>query len=198
MISNPIQKVTDKLQYRAIGIIYGFYKPFDEDVLTKGNLIDNSGTVLDSVVLGKTLPLIKKYIDLKKEYFWVVYPRNKNLDNLHLQIAGIWDPQNFNNAQKDPLKKPKDLLNELELEDNFFSIRGQLIFVNIPKKEIIIKICPTLKTNKLKNKSFKITVRGEIPLKFVHSFVSLETIRKGNTLFLVNFEVIENKLSKKI
>ena len=52
MIKNPIQKVTNKLQYRAIGIVEGIYKPNDIDQLNKGTLIDKEGNMIDTVILG--------------------------------------------------------------------------------------------------------------------------------------------------
>ena len=60
MIKNPIQKVTNKLQYRAIGIVNGVYTPHDKDQLNRGTLIDKQGQKIETVVLGKALSLIKK------------------------------------------------------------------------------------------------------------------------------------------
>ena len=75
---------------------------------------------------------------------------------MHLQVAGIWDPYKLNNFPNDSSKtKFSKLLEELDLKDNYFSDRGELVFVNTQKKEIVIKICPDLKSNKLKNKKFK-------------------------------------------
>ena len=81
MIKNPIQQVTNKLQYRAIGIVNGLYKPQNLDQINRGTLKDNEGNVIETVVLGKALSLIKKYINLQKNHFWIVYPRNKNSSN---------------------------------------------------------------------------------------------------------------------
>tara|TARA_Y100000589_G_scaffold332073_1_gene389017 strand:+ start:1542 stop:2135 length:594 start_codon:yes stop_codon:yes gene_type:complete len=197
MSKSPIQKVTNKLQYRAIGIIKGIYKPFKSNSLNKGIIIDKSGIEVDAVVLGKVLPLIRKHVDLLKQNYWIVYPRNKNSDNLHLQIVGIWDPFTLNNTTVDSSKEPEQLLTELNLKDNFFSIRGKLIFVNESEKEIIIKICPLNRTDKSKQKPFKVIVKGEIPIKFINSFVSLNTFRKNNHLFMDNFEIIETNVSNK-
>ena len=191
MIKSPIQEVTNKLQYRAIGIINGLYKPLETVSLNKGLIIDKNSSELDAVVLGKVLPLIRKYVDLQKQYYWIVYPRNKNSENIHLQIAGIWDPCSLNGFSKKPLQKNKDLLSEFNLKDNFFSIRGKLIFINESQKEIIIKICPSNRINKNKYKSFKIVIKGEIPMKFLNSFVSLVTYRNNNSLCLDTFDVIE-------
>ena len=70
MIKSPIQEVTNKLQYRAIGIISGFYKPLETVSLNKGLIIDKNSSELDAVVLGKVLPLIRKYVDC---HFWIVF-----------------------------------------------------------------------------------------------------------------------------
>ena len=192
MIKSPIQKVTENLQNRAIGIIYGSYKPLNTESLNKGILKDQNNLPLDAVVLGKTLPLIKKYIDFNKKYFFIVYPRNKNSDSLHLQIAGIWDPNSFNKEQKDHSQNPHEILKNFNLKDNYFSIRGKLIFVKIPEKEVIIKITPSKILNN-KNKSFKLILKAELPLNLINSFLSIDALRDGNSLRMENFEVIENK-----
>jgi len=195
MIKSPIQKVTENLQNRAIGIIYGSYKPLNTESLNKGILKDQNNLPLDAVVLGKTLPLIKKYIDFNKKYFFIVYPRNKNSDSLHLQIAGIWDPNSLNKEQKDHSQNPHEILKNFDLKDNYFSIRGKLIFVKIPEKEVIIKITPSKLLNN-KNKSFKLILKAELPLNLINSFLSIDALREGNTLHMQNFEVIENKSIK--
>jgi len=196
MIKSPIQKVTDKLQYRAIGIVNGIYSPAEDNQLNRGIITDNKGQEIETVVLGKAISLIKKYIDLKKDYFWIVYPKNKNTQNLHLQIAGIWDPYQLNNMGDENLKKNiLDILHELNLSDNYFSIRGELIYVNNKKNEIVIKICSSSKSKKLKN-NFKIVLEGEISLEFLNNFVSLDVVRVGNTLRLVKCEVVEKLLKK--
>ena len=196
MIKSPIQKVTDKLQYRAIGIVNGIYSPAGDNELNRGIITDNEGQEIETVVLGKAISLIKKYIDLKKDYFWIVYPKNKNTQNLHLQIAGIWDPYQLNDMGDENLKKNiLEILHELNLSDNYFSIRGELIYVNNKKNEIVIKICSSSKSNKLKN-NFKIVIEGEISLEFLNNFVSLDVVRVGNTLRLVKCEVVEKLLKK--
>ena len=192
MIKSPIQKVTENLQNRAIGIIYGSYKPLNTESLNKGILKDQNNLPLDAVVLGKTLPLIKKYIDFNKKYFFIVYPRNKNSDSLHLQIAGIWDPNSLNKEQKDYTQNTHEILKNFDLKDNYFSIRGKLIFVKIPEKEVIIKITPSKLLNN-KNKSFKLILKAELPLNLINSFLSIDALREGNSLRMENFEVIENK-----
>ena len=197
MLKNPIPKVTNKLQYRAIGIVNAKFIPHDAKQLNRGYLIDANGEKIETVILGKALSLLKKHIDLKKNYFWVVYPKNKNTQNLHLQVAGICDPYQLNDFPNDSSKTNfSKLLEELDLKDNYFSVRGELVFVNTQKKEIVIKICPAIKSKNLKNKNFKLVIKGELSLELLHSFVSLDINRDGNSLQLINYEVIEKNLSK--
>ena len=125
MLKNPIPKVTNKLQYRAIGIINGKFTPNENNQLNRGYLTDSKGEKIETVVLGKALSLLKKHINLEKSYFWIVYPKNKNTQNLHLQVAGIWDPYQLNDFPNDSSKTNfSKLLKELDLKDNYFSIRG--------------------------------------------------------------------------
>ena len=194
MIKSPIPKVSNKKQFRAIGIVCGMYKPHENNLLNKGFIEDSNGLKIDAVVLGKALPVIKKFINFEKQYFWIVYPRNKDSNNIHLQIAGIWDPSNFKNVDNYKINKTHDLLLSLDLKDNLFSIRGKLIFINSQEKELIIRICPSNQ----KNKSFKILVKGEISMKHINSFVSLEVLRIENSLFLEKFEIIEDNITESI
>ncbi|KGF91047.1 MULTISPECIES: hypothetical protein [Prochlorococcus] len=196
MLKNPIPKVTNQLQYRAIGIIYGKFNPQDTQQLNRGFLTDNKGEKIETVVLGKALSLLKKHIDLKKSYYWIVYPKNKSTQNLHLQVVGIWDPYQLNHFPNDSSKTNfSKLLEELELIDNYFSVRGELVFVNAQKKEFVIKIYSSSK-QKIKNKNFKLVIKGELSLELLNSFISLDVIRDGNSLKLLKYEVIEKNLSK--
>ena len=43
MIKSPIPKVTNNKQFRAIGIVFGMYKPNDNNSLNKGFIEDSSG-----------------------------------------------------------------------------------------------------------------------------------------------------------
>ena len=197
MLKNPIPKVTNQLQHRAIGIINAKFTPLNSEQLNRGFLIDNKDEKIETVVLGKALSLLKKHIDLKKSYYWIVYPKNKNTHNLHLQVAGIWDPYQLNDFPNDSSKTNfTKLLEELDLKDNYFSIRGELVFVNTQKKEIVIKICSASKLKNLKTKNFKLVIKGELSLELLNSFVSLDINRDGNALKLISYEVIEKNLSR--
>jgi len=197
MLKNPIPKVTNQLQHRAIGIINGKFTPLSSELLNRGFIIDNKDEKIETVVLGKALSILKKHIDLNKNYYWVVYPKNKNTQNLHLQVAGIWDPYQLNdfpnNSSKTNFTK---LLEELDLKDNYFSVRGELVFVNTQKKEIVIKVNSALKSKNFKNKNFKLVIKGELSLKLLKNFLSLDVNRDGNSLKLIKYEVIKKNLSE--
>ena len=198
MLKNPIPEVTNQLQHRAIGIINGKFTPHGSKQLNRGFLIDNKGEKIETVVLGKALSLLKKHIDLKKSYYWIVYPKNKNTQNLHLQVAGIWDPYQLNDFPNDSSKTNiSKLLEELGLKDNYFSVRGELVFVNTQKKEIVVKISTSVKSKNSKNKNFKLVIKGDISLEHLHSFISFDINRDGNSLQLINYQVIEKNLSEK-
>jgi len=198
MLKNPIPKVTNQLQHRAIGIINGKFTPLSNEQLNRGFLIDNKDEKIETVVLGKALSLLKKHIDLKKSYYWIVYPKNKNTQNLHLQVAGIWDPYQLNDFPNDSSRTNfSKLLEELDLKDNYFSVRGELVFVNTQKKEIIIKICSDSKIKNQKNKNFKLLIKGELSLKLLKNFLSLDVHRDGNSLKLIKYEVIKKDLPEK-
>ena len=75
-------------------------------------------------------------------------------------------------------------------------IRGLLVFVNTQKKEFVIKIFSASKLQNLKNKNFKLVIKGELSLELLNSFVSLDINRDGNALNLIKYEVIEKDLSE--
>ena len=117
---------------------------------------------------------------------------------MHLQVAGIWDPYQLNDFPDDSSETDiTKLLAELGLKDNYFSVRGELVFVNTQKKEIVIKICSAMKSKNFKNNNFKLVIKGELSLELLHSFVSLDINRDGNSLKLIKYEVIEKNLSGK-
>ena len=106
-------------------------------------------------------------------------------------------PYQLNDFPNDSSKTSfSKLLKELDLKDNYFSVRGELVFVNTQKKEIVIKINSVSKLKNLKNKNFKLVIKGELSLELLNSFVSLDINRDGNALNLIKYEVIEKDLSE--
>ena len=143
MLKNPIPQVTDPLQYRAIGIVNGKFTPHDSEQLNKGLITDNEGEKIETVVLGKALSLLKKHIDLNKNYYWVVYPKNKNTQNLHLQVAGIWDPFQFNDLPNNSSKINSSKLLRSSRESSPFMTNLKFLFFkffNFEVEQILITI----------------------------------------------------------
>ena len=211
MQKHPIPSVTDPLQYRAIGIVRGIYKPQDDENFTRGALIDSNGIEIDSVVLGRVIPLIRNHISLEKPHLWVVYPRCRNNQNLHLQITGIWEPSTLNKEVQE-----NEVLNEsanfkvgsddLLEGDDYFSIRGDLIFTKPEEKEVVIKIRQKPRNQQKKALPFKLNLKGEVPINYLKHFISLDVRRDEYELLVEDFQIIgpipkqpiKNKDSKNI
>ena len=195
MQNHPIPLVTDPLQYRAIGMVRGIYKPQDDDNFTRGNLIDTKGNEIDSVLLGRVITLIRNHVSLEKPHLWVVYPRCRNNKNLHLQITGIWEPSTLKKGPKE-----KDELNEASISkadsddllegDDYFSIRGELIFTKPEEKEVVIKIRQKPRNQQKKALPFKLNLKGEVPINYLKHFISLDVRRVDYQLFVEDFQII--------
>jgi len=211
MQNHPIPLVTDPLQYRAIGMVRGIYKPQDDENFTRGTLIDPKGNEIDSVLLGRVITLIRNHVSLEKPHLWVVYPRCRNNQNLHLQITGIWEPSTL---KKDLIEQ--DGFNEASLSkvdsddllegDDYFSIRGELVFTKPEEKEVVIKIRQKPRNQSKKALPFKVKLKGEVPINNLKHFISLNVRRVDYQLFVEDFKVIapvdhqqtDNKTKKNI
>ena len=195
MQNHPIPSVTDPLQYRAIGIVRGIYKPQDEENFTRGVLIDSEGNEIDSVVLGRVITLIRNHVPLEKPHLWVVYPRCRNNQNLHLQITGIWEPSTLNKEfiENEGLNESSNIKvdsdNVVE-GDDYFSIRGELIFTKPEDKDVVIKIRQKPRNQQKKALPFKVNLKGEIPMNFLKHFISLDVRRVDYQLLVEDFQVI--------
>ena len=195
MQKHPIPSVTDPLQYRAIGLVRGVYKPQDDESFTRGSLIDSKGNEIDSVVLGRVITLIRNHVSLEKPHLWVVYPRCRNNQNLHLQITGIWEPSTLNKEyiENDGLNEnssSKVDSDDLLEGDDYFSIRGELIFTKPEEKEVVIKIRQKPRNQHKKALPFKVNLKGEIPINYLKHFISLDVRRIDYQLLVENFQVI--------
>ena len=182
MENHPIPSVTDPLQYRAIGIVRGVYKPRDELNFTRGTIIDSEGLEIDAAILGRVITLIRNHVLIDKPHLWVVYPRCRDNKNLHLQVSGIWEPSTLSKNSKDN--------DELLEGDDYFSIRGELIFTKPEEKEVVIKIRQRPRNQQKKAFPFKINLKGEISIDYLRHFVSLKVRRKKYQLFIEEFEII--------
>lgn len=177
--TEPIPAPTQELQYRAIGLLYGRYVPRDE--ITQGILLTSDGTVIEAAVLGKLLGLLKSVkvgIDLNKQHLWVVYPRTKDEDpNLHVQMAGIWEPETLHPDSPPPT---------LEQKPDYFSIQGEVVYQQNEEGWVMVKILQKPRFQDDKSKYFKLKLSGVLPEKAVKNFWKFDVQREGNKLVIKN------------
>ena len=183
MRDHPIPPVTEPLQYRAIGVVRGIFTPNNDDQLNRGKIVDDRGDHIETVVLGRVLTLMKHHIDMKEPHLWVVYPRCKDFEHLHLQIAGIWEPSTL----KSDLEDINDILPE---GDDYFSIRGELVYTKSQNEEMVVKVRQRPKKDGNRPLPFKIQIKGKIPINHLRHFVSLQVRRHSQELHLENFEIV--------
>ena len=195
MKNHPIPSVTDPLQYRAIGLVRGIYKPQDDETFTRGALIDSKGNEIDSVVLGRVITLIRNHVTLEIPHLWVVYPRCRNNQNLHLQISGIWEPSTLKKDLVDNEELNEASVSNVDSDsllegDDYFSIRGELIFTKPEEKEVVIKIRQKPRNQQKKALPFKLNLKGEVPINYLKHFISLDVRRVDYQLCVEDFQII--------
>jgi len=197
MREHPIPPVTEPMQYRAIGLVRGKYIPNDPDSFSRGLIVDENGDEIEAVVLGRAIGLIKRYLSIDSPHLWVVYPRSRNSDSLHLQITGIWEPTTLGsisktNSHPDIGKSQliKEVSDQVEEGDDYFSIRGELIYTKPETKDLVLKIRQKAREKGKKYFPFKLNLKGEIPISSLRSFVSLNARRSGQKLYVEDIEII--------
>jgi hypothetical protein len=178
--TQPIPPPSHPRQYRAIGLIRGKYQ-ITEEQITQGTLITSDGTEIEAVLLGRVISLVKKHLDLDKEHLWVVYPRTKIQDDrLHVQIVGVWEPETL--SQDD--QEDSDLISSEEIKDNYFSIRGEVVFFEREKEVVVIKIKQFPRKEGDKPKSFKLKLKGVLEGKPLRRFWDLNVNLEEETLVI--------------
>jgi hypothetical protein len=193
----PIPPPSEPTQYRAIGLIRGKYMPSIEQ-LTRGTLLADDGTLIDSVLLGRVMSLVKNHLDLDQSHLWVVYPRSRQEDgNLHVQIVGVWEPEKLNRAdstespdtdevsEQPEAEVSSDLLESEafpDLQDGYFSIRGEVIYQSREEEQVIVKIRQSPRKEADKIKFFKLKLKGFLGDKVVGHFWDFHIQLHGNDL----------------
>jgi hypothetical protein len=177
----PIPPAGEVMQYRAIGLVRGRYIPSLEQ-FTQGSLISTDNTLIDTVLLGRVMSLVKKHVDLSQNHLWVVYPRVGKEDNkLHLQIVGIWEPETLK-SQDDPAESPPPPTETPK--DGYFSIRGDVIYQSTEDPHLIVKIKQAPRKQGDKPKFFKLKLQGSLADKMVGHFWELNVQRQGEILVI--------------
>ncbi|MFM7887838.1 MAG: hypothetical protein ACKPCM_14360, partial [Pseudanabaena sp.] len=184
----PIPTPTEPFQYRAIGVIYGRYIA-NPDNFAKGHILTTDGSQVDAVLLGKIISIVKKRLQSDRDYLWVVYPRtNDKAGNLHVQISGVWAPVDLGRS---------DVPIEPNVQDGYFSVRGEISSQSIEDNSVIVKVRRTeQKFDKHKDKvtkeytKFKVRLTGLLPTDAVGQFWSVNVQRQGDVLTIIDGEFI--------
>lgn len=189
----PISPPSERLQYRAIGLLQGKYVP-SEDQFHRGGIAVKDGTLVDAVLLGRVTSLIKKYIDLACDHLWVVYPRTlyseENVPALHVQIVGVWEPETLNADTQKPDDEsdeaPRYLATAAAAADaDTFSVRGEIAKYTEDEGEIVVNIVQKSKSETAKPKRpFKLLISGKLNGRATGYFWDLQVERQGGQLIL--------------
>ena len=201
MRQHPISPVTEPMQYRAIGVVRGCYVPADPDQLTRGLIRTADGTEIEAVVLGRLLTLMRRHLDLETPHLWVVYPRSREENQLHLQMVGVWEPSTLaapteseatqsEATELEATSNDATAADQLPEGDDYFSISGELIFTRPETGDLVIKVRQQPRPDGNRPVPFKLQLRGDIPLEHLRHFVSLDLRRQVQQLAVERFEVI--------
>ena len=185
MRAHPIPPVTEPQQYRAIGVVRGVYEPTDVEQLTRGVIRTADGQAIEAVVLGRLLTLMRRHLDLAQPHLWVVYPRSREPQGLHLQMVGVWEPSTL-----DPGADAESAADVLPEGDEYFSVRGELIYTRPETGDLVIKVRQQPRSDGTRPIPFKLQLKGEIPLEHLRHFVALDLRRSAEDLQVERFEVI--------
>ncbi|MEH2348926.1 MAG: hypothetical protein V7K55_13110 [Nostoc sp.] len=214
----PIPPPSEPMQYRAIGLVRGRYHASSEQ-FTQGTLLTTDGVELNAVLLGRIMSLVKNHLDLEKEHLWVVYPRTRQEnDTLHIQIVGVWEPENLakNSTDEDELdlelqesQTLDDGLSEnselstiptipsSEVADGGFSVRGEVVYQSFDAKSLVVKIRQAARKPTDKPKYFKLKLRGVLTTKAVGKFWDFQAKREADVLIVEKAEAIADLPKKR-
>lgn len=194
MRQQPIPPPSEPKQYRAIGLVRGTYSPSDEQ-FTRGDLKTSDGTTIEAVLLGRVMSLVRNHLDLAEEHLWVVYPRTRETqDNLHVQIVGVWEPEKLSkDKDSDSSESAEAAATEEDenlspgYEDDYFSVRGEVVFYAPDEKQIVIKIQQAARKSSSKAKAFKLQLQGVLDSpKTLGYFWELHVKRVGAILTMTD------------
>jgi hypothetical protein len=188
----PIPQPSEPMQFRAIGLIRGRYLASAEQ-FTKGVLLTTDGTMVDAVLLGRVMSLVKKHIDLNEEHLWVCYPRTREgSTDLHVQIVGVWEPETLQKKPEEegkaealkPMRPKSPVKNSTDLDDGFFSVRGEVVFQSLEQDQIVVKIKQAPKPGEEKGRAFKLQLKGNLGPRATRHFWDLKVQRDIGLLMI--------------
>jgi len=206
----PIPPPSEPTQYRAIGLVRGCYHASSEQ-FTQGTLLTSDGVELNAVLLGRIMSLVKNHLNLEKEHLWVVYPRTRQEnDALHLQIVGVWEPENLAKYELDETGTNSTAVSDhggvaltihpkpsSALPDGGFSVRGEVVYQSFDEKSLVVKIKQSPRKTTDKAKYFKLKLKGILTTKAVGKFWDFNVKRESDALVVINAEAIADLPKKR-
>ena len=190
----PIPPPSEPMQYRAIGLVRGRYCITDPEQFTQGKVILGDGSELQAVLLGRIMSLVKNHLDLEQDHLWVVYPRTGQEDGvLHIQIVGVWEPEKLaKHPEQESAEASPDMapIPSSEVEDNYFSVRGEIVYQSSEQGNLVIKIKQAPRKGDDKPKYFKLKLFGNLQSKALGQFWDLQVHREGDKLTILQGEKI--------
>ncbi|MFN9631722.1 MAG: hypothetical protein ACK59A_16060 [Cyanobacteriota bacterium] len=187
MRQHPIPPVSEPQQYRAIGLVRGVFVPQDNDLPTRGRLLTSEGSDLEAVVLGRLLTLMRRHLDISQPHLWVVYPRSRDDKTLHLQLMGVWEPSTLSRSDDET---PSPLEDTLPEGDDYFSVRGELIYTRPESNDVVVKVRQLPRADGTRPTPFKLHLSGSVPMEHLRHFIAIDARRQGSGLAIERFEVI--------
>lgn len=188
--NHPIPPASEPMQYRAIGLVRGIYAPSEEQ-FTRGTLTTEDGTVIDAVLLGRVMSLVKKHLDLTQAHLWVVYPRTREkVTDLHAQVVGVWEPESLTKEKEDGEAETEESAAAMPdgLNDGYFSVRGEVLSASPEENRVVVRVQQAPKKSDKpgedRERMFKIILHGTLEGKTVGYFWDLHVQRQGNDLTL--------------
>lgn len=205
----PIPPPSEPTQYRAIGVVRGTYQPSDEQY-TRGEMLMADGSRVEAVLLGRVMSLVKNHLALDQEHVWVVYPRTREREEtLHLQIVGVWEPENLTQRENDEasdlapdtasesaIEEPTvevdretvaDYVPSSEVDTDGFSIRGEIVLHEPEHGRVVVRIHQVLRKKGEKEPSmkfFKLNLDGDLKGKVLGYFWDLKVRRQDQNLVI--------------
>ena len=112
-----------------------------------------------------------------------------------MQITGIWEPSTLKKELLDSKELNEDSVLKVDSDsllegDDYFSIRGELIFTKPEEKEVVIKIRQKPRNQQKKALPFKLNLKGEISINYLKHFISLDVRRIDYQLLVEDFQII--------
>ncbi|HEY9654829.1 MAG TPA: hypothetical protein V6C50_05005 [Crinalium sp.] len=196
----PIPPPSEPKQYRAIGLVRGRYTPTDEQ-FTRGAMLTSDGTEVEAVLLGRVMSLVRNHLDLEQQHLWVVYPRTREMrQDLHVQIVGVWEPEKLNKEGEDaseleaspqsdssPAAPASSTPEDSGFDENYFSIRGEVVFYSAEEQQIVVKIQQAPRKTADREKAFKLRLDGVLSSpKALGYFWDLQVERRGAALVVTS------------